>query len=202
MPVCARRRAKQKNISCVCLFPSPRPWPCIQRAGSSGLVPALACPPTPVEENGGGQLCEGQDLVGCIDHGPGSNQPVHHLAIALGRRPAQRSRASQAFLRCEAGHGWEAEGRRACAAHWQHTRVLARHTHCPARLRRLQSGLTKQKGGREGETKDRNTGKSGGTRATVSIMAVGENEERESKEERARGYREMSADPGSTCMFE
>jgi hypothetical protein len=41
----------------------------------------------------------GQDLVGGIDHGLGSNQPVHHLRMAESRRSAKRSLA---VLRCEA----------------------------------------------------------------------------------------------------
>jgi hypothetical protein len=41
----------------------------------------------------------GQDLVGGIDHGPGSNQPVHHLRMATTRRSVKRSAA---VLRCEA----------------------------------------------------------------------------------------------------
>jgi hypothetical protein len=81
-------------------------------------------------EGGSHVLCAGHDLVGGIDRGPRSNQPVHHLAIALGRRQDQRR---PAVLRCGAGRGREAEGRWACAAHWQHTHVHARHMHCPAR---------------------------------------------------------------------
>ncbi len=41
----------------------------------------------------------GHDLLGGIDHGPGSNQPVHHLRMAaLSRRVKQ----SPAVLRCGA----------------------------------------------------------------------------------------------------
>ncbi len=39
-----------------------------------------------------------QDLGGGIDHGPGSNQPVHHLRMAITRRHVQRSPAF--LLRC------------------------------------------------------------------------------------------------------
>jgi hypothetical protein len=41
----------------------------------------------------------GQDLVGDIDHGPGSNQPVHNRQMAVARRSVKRSLA---VLRCEA----------------------------------------------------------------------------------------------------
>jgi hypothetical protein len=41
----------------------------------------------------------GHDLVGGIDHGPGSNQPVHHLRMTAARRSVKRS---PAVLRCEA----------------------------------------------------------------------------------------------------
>ena len=41
----------------------------------------------------------GHDLVGGIDLGPGSNQPVHHLRMAANRRSVKRS---PAVLRCEA----------------------------------------------------------------------------------------------------
>ncbi len=41
----------------------------------------------------------GHDLVGGIDHGPGSNQPVHHLRMAVCRSHDERS---PAVLRCEA----------------------------------------------------------------------------------------------------
>ncbi len=51
----------------------------------------------------------GQDLVGGIDHGPGSNQPVHHLQIAATRRSAKRT---PAVLRCEAR--WEVKRELLC----------------------------------------------------------------------------------------
>jgi hypothetical protein len=41
----------------------------------------------------------GQDRVGGIDHGPGSNQPVHHLRMAVERRSLERS---QSVLRIKA----------------------------------------------------------------------------------------------------
>ncbi len=42
---------------------------------------------------GTGRASAGQDLVGGIDHGPGSNQPVHHLQLAIQTSKVERSRA-------------------------------------------------------------------------------------------------------------
>jgi hypothetical protein len=40
---------------------------------------------------GSARASAGQDLVGGIDHGPGSNQPVHHLHIVARRCSVKRS---------------------------------------------------------------------------------------------------------------
>jgi hypothetical protein len=49
---------------------------------------------------GAARASAGQDLVDGIDHGPGSNQPVHHLRMAAIRRSVKRSPA--VLLRDEA----------------------------------------------------------------------------------------------------
>ena len=65
------------------------------------------------------------DLVGGIDRGPGSNQPVHDFHMAVARRHDQRSRA---VLRCEAGHGRDAEGGMGMSRTLARTALLAERT--------------------------------------------------------------------------
>jgi hypothetical protein len=47
-----------------------------------------------VKHMGLARAIAGQDLVGGIDHGPGSNQPVHHLHLPGKRRREKRSLAA------------------------------------------------------------------------------------------------------------
>jgi hypothetical protein len=56
----------------------------------------------------------GCDLVGGIDHGPGSNQPLHHLQMSTERRHVKRSAA---VLRYENGHAREEKWGKGIVSH-------------------------------------------------------------------------------------